>query len=74
MNEKELNERFHITEQEMDQLAEEVENDVFSVDHDSLIKFRPITPEVRASINRAVAYWDAKNAEQSKMQSAGATA
>ncbi|WEV72254.1 hypothetical protein [Bifidobacterium sp. ESL0790] len=74
MNEKEICRRFHITEEEMDKLAEEVENDTFPVDHDSLIKLRPITPEVRASINRAVAYWDAKDAEKAKKQVAAATA
>ncbi|MDF7663343.1 hypothetical protein PT282_01430 [Bifidobacterium sp. ESL0763] len=71
MNDDEIFERFGITAEEMDESAEAAENGTFEVDPDSIVRFRPITPEVRAAIDRAVAYWDAKDAEKAKRQVVG---
>ncbi|WEV47056.1 hypothetical protein OZX62_01815 [Bifidobacterium sp. ESL0690] len=74
MNREEINRCLGVTEEQLDQWADEIENDEWHIDPNSTIHVRPITPEVRASIDRAVAYWDAKDADKAKKQVAGAIA
>ncbi|WEV72251.1 hypothetical protein [Bifidobacterium sp. ESL0790] len=52
LTEEEIYERFHITEQEMDKLAEEAENDAFPLAPGAAIQLRPLTAKERDSLNR----------------------
>lgn len=74
MNREEINRSLGVTEEQLDQWDKEIEIGEWHVDPDSIIRVRPITPEARASIDRAVAYWDPQDAKKMKKQVAGAIA
>lgn len=74
MNEEEICERFHITEQEMDRLTQEAENDAFPLEPGSSIQLRPITAQEQRSLDRLCDMYRRQEAEREKKQVDGAVA